>query len=431
MRLLYLAAGAGRMFCGSCLRDGALAAALTRQGHDVLFVPLYTPLRIEAESVAVPEVFYGGVNVYLQQKSALFRRTPRWLDWIFDRARLLRFVSRFSHLTAARELAGLTISVLRGEQGAQRKELDRLLAWLEQQPRPDAVVLSNTLLSGLTRSLKGRLGAPVLSMLSGEDLFIEEFPDPWRSQAREALRGAAAGCDGFIGFNRYYAGFMAGFLGQSPDRFHVIPLGIDIRDFPSEPQRPPRPDVFTIGFLARVCPQKGLRELVEAFHRLKQKSPTQRCRLRVAGFLGGEYSGYMDQILGDVRRWGLSGDFEWAGELDRQQKIRFLSTVSCFSIPAIQPDSKGQPVAEALAAGTPVVLSRLGCFPEWVEATGGGVLCEPRDPAALAEALAGLMADPAKQRQLGESGRAAILARFTVETMAEALVRELLSIKGK
>src|SRR5881394_1663230 len=85
VKICILAAGAGGMYCGSCMRDNALAAALKRLGHDVTLIPLYTPLKTDAPSVSGKRVFFGGVNIYLQHASKLFRRTPRFLDWVFDR----------------------------------------------------------------------------------------------------------------------------------------------------------------------------------------------------------------------------------------------------------------------------------------------------------------------------------------------------------
>ena len=85
MRLAYIAAGAGGMYCGSCIHDNTLAAALMRRGVDVALIPTYTPLRTDEESVSLDRVFYGGINVFLQEKLGFFRHTPRFVDWLFDR----------------------------------------------------------------------------------------------------------------------------------------------------------------------------------------------------------------------------------------------------------------------------------------------------------------------------------------------------------
>ena len=91
MRILQLTPGTGSFYCGTCLRDNALVTELRRLGHDALMAPLYLPPTLD-ETAASPEapLFYGGVNVYLQQISPLFRRTPRGLDRVFDSPVLLR-----------------------------------------------------------------------------------------------------------------------------------------------------------------------------------------------------------------------------------------------------------------------------------------------------------------------------------------------------
>ena len=81
MRIVYVTAGAGGMYCGACLHDNTLAAALIKAGADVLLVPTYTPLRTDEEDVSQGRVFFGGVNVYLQQKLPLFRRRLELFAW--------------------------------------------------------------------------------------------------------------------------------------------------------------------------------------------------------------------------------------------------------------------------------------------------------------------------------------------------------------
>src|ERR1041384_8162675 len=84
MRILYITAGAAQMYCGSCLRDNALATELLARGHDVLLVPLSTPTLTDEPNVSRGRVFFGGISVYLEQRSALFRHTPRLLDRLWD-----------------------------------------------------------------------------------------------------------------------------------------------------------------------------------------------------------------------------------------------------------------------------------------------------------------------------------------------------------
>ena len=133
MRITYIAAGAAGSYCGACARDVALCRGLIARGHDVLLVPLYTPLRSDLPMPRVERVFYGGINAWLQDRSGLFRKTPRFVDWIFDRPWLLNLVARAAIETRPEELGAMTVSVLRGAEGPQRKELEKLVAFLEEK----------------------------------------------------------------------------------------------------------------------------------------------------------------------------------------------------------------------------------------------------------------------------------------------------------
>src|SRR5918993_994439 len=135
--------GAGGMYCGSCLRDNALAGALIRAGHRVTLVPMYTPLRTEDGSVAIANVYYGGVNVYLQHVSKIFRYTPRPLHWLLDRPGLLKLAGRLGTSTSPAQLGPLTLSVLAGEAGPAVQELRRLVDFLKADVRPQIVSLPN------------------------------------------------------------------------------------------------------------------------------------------------------------------------------------------------------------------------------------------------------------------------------------------------
>ena len=79
MTIVQLTPGAGAMYCGNCFRDNALVAGLRRAGHDVTMLPLYLPLTLdEADQSADTPIFFGGISVYLEQKSALFRSARPW-----------------------------------------------------------------------------------------------------------------------------------------------------------------------------------------------------------------------------------------------------------------------------------------------------------------------------------------------------------------
>jgi len=421
MRIAYITAGAAGMYCGSCLHDNTLVTALVRQGHDALLIPTYTPLRTDEPNVSVKRVFMGGINVYLQQKLALFRHTPWVLDRLLDARGLLRLASRFAAKTQADQLGELTISVLKGEHGHQRKEVAKLTRWLAGDVRPEVVNLTNVLLSGLVHEVKARLGVPVLATLQGDDIFLEALPEAYRRQALGLIRDHCREMDGFIATSAYYADFMAEYLAIPRVRVHVVYPGLNLAGHGGpRPSRNGPP--YTIGYFARICPEKGLHLLAEAFRILRQTPATPPCRLRVSGWLGVNDRAYFADIQHRLRQSGLADDFEHVESPDHASKVRFLQSLDVLSVPTTYREPKGLYVLEALANGVPVVQPRHGSFPELVERTAGGLLVEPGDPNGLAAGLRRLLEDTAHRDELGRKGKQAVHEHFNAEVMARETV---------
>ena len=149
MNILSITAGAAGMYCGSCLRDNALAIELLRRGHQVTLLPLYTPTNPDETNVSYNRVLFGGISIYLQQYAPLFRKTPRAVDWLLDRQWLLKLAGSYGADTPPEQLAGLTLSLLQGEEGPAVKELRRLLDFLREQARPQIVTLPNLMFIGV------------------------------------------------------------------------------------------------------------------------------------------------------------------------------------------------------------------------------------------------------------------------------------------
>jgi glycosyltransferase involved in cell wall biosynthesis len=418
MKIVYLAAGAADMYCGSCLHDNTLAAALLAAGEDVLLVPAYTRLRTDEESVSQRRVLFGGLNVYLQQKSALFRHTPWLVDRLLDAPALIGWLAKRSVSVHAEDLGALTVSMLHGEEGNQRKEVEKLVHWLAEDARPDVVHLSNSMLVGMAREIRRRLKVPVVCSLSGEDIFLEKLPPPFYEQAREALRERAAEITAFVSMNRYFADFMADYLAVDRRRIHVIPHGLNLEGHGAR-RRDPSAQETVVGYFARITPDKGLHLLAEAFKLLCDDTELPPLRLRAAGYLGASDRRYLSDVQARLEQWGLLDRFEFAGELDRASKIAFLQSLDIMSVPTVYRESKGLSILEALANAVPVVVPAHGTFPELIEDTQGGRLHAPDDPRALAAALKEMILDPRAAAEHGRLGQEAIRARYTAPQMAE------------
>ncbi len=418
MRIVYLGAGAGGMYCGSCLHDNTLVAALIAAGEDAMLVPTYTPIRTDEVSVSQRRIFFGGINVYLQQKIPLFRFTPTFLDRPWDSPKLINWLARRASTTDAHSLGALTLSMLRGEHGHQRKELSKLIHWLSDEVRPDIVHLSNVLLMGMAHQIRDALNIPVVAGLSGEDIFLEKLPEPYRTQSRDEMRRRARDVAAYVAMNHYYANYMRDYLQLDPSVVHVVPAGLDLTGHATGP-RTARKAGRVIGYLARICHDKGLHQLIDAFAILAADPTLSDVQLRVAGYLGPSDQPYFEAQQRRIAQLGLTDRFEYIGEPDRKQKINFLQSLDVMSLPTVYRESKGLSVIEAMANAVPVVLPEHGAFAELIEDTGGGLLCEPNSPSSLAHALKQLLTDSRQAEQLGRAGQAAVQARHGADVMAQ------------
>jgi glycosyltransferase involved in cell wall biosynthesis len=444
MRILSLTAGAASMYCGSCLRDNAMATELIARGHDVTLLPVYTPTLTDEPNVSGGRVFFGGVSVYLQQHFAFFRRSPRWLDALWDSARFIRFVSRRSIQTDGKFLGGMTVSMLKGEHGLQRKELDKLIDWLKTQPVPDVVILPFALLIGLAKPIRQALGAKIVCTLQGEDLFLEQLVEPWKSEAKDLIRDQIVEVDLFTPTSDYYRRFTVDYLGVPLHKQRTVALGLNFKDFdyltPFVPHREPRelspqwPEPqrgpFTVAFLGRIAPEKGLDRLAEAYVLLRKQWGLPPSRLEAAGWMGADQKPYLEKVQARLRKAGLEAEFTYRGELDRLDKVRFLARADVFSMPAPYKEPKGFTILEAMAAGVPVVQPAHGAFTEMVEKTGGGVLVKADDAHALAEGIWQLFQDRRRRAALGRHGAGEVRAQYSVKhsvEQLEAVLREVTS----
>ncbi len=431
MKIAQLTPGSGdNFYCENCLRDVNLVKAMRDQGHEVLMIPMYLPVSSEdTETVSNAPIFFGGINVYLQQKMDFFRKTPRWFDSILDSRWLLDLVGKKSGMTSARLLGEMTVSMLRGEDGRQVKELDRLVDWMVQSDnRPDIVCISNILLAGLAGPIRERLKVPVVCLLQDEDGFLDGLEATYSSEAWQIVAEKSQDIDAFISVSRYYADVMQKRLLVEDEKIHVVHTGISMDGFESLRVNP---EVPTIGYLSRMCPERGLDTLVDAFIMLKKNEKFADAKLRVAG---GKISGDESFIRGLKRKLSSAGvmdDVEFLEGFQRQARISFLRGLSVLSVPEKNPIAYGLYVLEALAAGVPVVEPVGGVFDELSTETGGCVLYEPNDAATLCESLSSLLLDSERLRQLGTDGRDAVIEKFDVHRTAAGMVRIFDGAVGK
>jgi glycosyltransferase involved in cell wall biosynthesis len=426
MKIVHITAGAGGRLCGSCLHDNALVQGLRVRGRDAILVPAYVPTTTDEDNVAIDRIVMGGVNVWLEEHVPLFRKLPRFLDGtlgrLLDSRWLLAWLSSRTGSTRPADLGPLTASTLLGEQGHQRKEVEKLAAWLAAEMKPDVVHLSNALLVGLARRVKQATGARIVCSLSGEDIFIEQIPAPHYDRIRGLLRERAADVDQFVALNQSFARFMAGYLDVPEENITVIPHGLDRKGFPStapdlSARRRSRSGRLVVGFLARACPEKGLEQLVRSLPLLARDRDVE---VLAAGAEVDSEHGYRARCLSVAQELGVSERFRWLGQVDRPGKLRLLESIDVFVMPTLFPEAKGIPVIEAMAAGVPIVAPAHGTFPELLDDERAGLLHAPGDPADLARVIGRLLDDVELALRCGRHGHQLSLARHTADQMAAA-----------
>lgn len=416
MRMILLTPGSGdNFYCENCLRDLTLTKALIRAGHEITMVPMYLPIKMdETVSAASSPLFMGGINVYLQQKFPLFRKTPRWLDAWFDHPKLLRRIGKYAGMTSARELGKTTLSMLQGEHGKQQKEIARLTDWLaEQDPRPELVIVSNILLAGLVDALKEKLHIPVVCLLQDEEDFLDTLPEPFREQSWQLVRQKARSFDLFIAVSDYYRGEILKRLADVAAAVEILPVGIDPAVFSPAPQLP---EIPTLGYLSRMCYDHGLDILITAVHLLAGDKRLANLQLRITGGSTSADAGFLKQMRQRIETLGLSERVEFIEEFhDPALRARFLRSLSLMVLPSRKPLAYGLFAIESLAAGVPFVTPDLGVFNELANNTRAGILYNPNNPVKLAETLGPLLLAPHLIQQMGRQGAAAVNDRYAID----------------
>ena len=309
--------------------------------------------------------------------------------------------------------------MLEGEQGLLRKEFEKLEEWIREEPLPDVITLPNSLLISLAAPLKRAFRRPVCCTLQGEELFLDALLPPYREQALAMIRKQIGTVDRFLAVSDYCAEFMAGYLEIPRSRISVVPLGITLDGYV---RRQPDPSSFTVGYFARVAPEKGLHVLTDAYVRFRRRTGSARVQLEAAGTMAPPAQAYLAEATRVVTNAGLGSEFSYRGSVDRAGKLAFLRGLDVLSVPATYDEPKGMSLLESMASGVPVVQPRRGAFTEIVERTGGGLLVEPDDPETLADGLYALWSNRTLRNSLADRAFDGVRAHYSIAHAASRLL---------
>jgi glycosyltransferase involved in cell wall biosynthesis len=419
MNIVFIIPGSGGSFyCGNCLRDSKLFEAIRGQGHNALKIPMYLPLFSHEENYNDTPVFYGAISIYLKQQFPLFRHAPQWLDNMLNSRPMLKFAASMANSTRAAGLEEMTISMLMGEHGKQKHELEKLSDWLKTHIKPDVVHISNALLLGLAHKLRENLKVPVVCSLQDEDVWVDNMHPEMAQKVWQLMREKSVDVDMFIPVSHYYTSFMKERLQLPVDKMATLHLGIDPADYHyvNASQKP-----RNIGFMSRLCRENGLDILVDAFILLKKEKDTKDIRLLLTGGYTGDDTRFIREQKKKLKQAGLAGCVEFVHDFEQQARSDFFNRIMLMSVPVRNGEAFGIYLTENMAAGIPVVQPALGAFPEIIESSGGGITYARNTPEELAHALLGLMEDKGKLERLSAQARLSMEQQFNIHGLAKEM----------
>ena len=410
------------MYCGSCMHDNAVAKSLRELEVDCVLQPIYTPIQTDTDSIAQPQVFFGGIHIYLLQQFPWLRFVPFPLRHLLDWPPLIRLATRRASSTDAAKLGQLAISMLKGTSGRQAEEVERFTQWLDETQHPEAVVFSNLLIGGSIPQIRRRLpNTQVIVLLQGDDIFLDHLPEAPREKVIQLCSNLVSHVDQFIVNSQFYAEKMSRLLSIPEQKLTVMPLSIDPTAFHLRDSSATDAKTLRIGYLARIAPEKGLHRLVDSFIDIAQQPGFQSVTLEIAGWLGEANQAYFDSIVKRIDAANLGKRFTYHGSVSLEEKSFFLQQIDLLCVPTEYEDPKGLFALEAMASGVPVVLPEHGAFPELIESTGGGILVPPNDSHALTTTMKSLLQNSDQRSQLGLAGYESVHAKHSIRATAEAL----------
>jgi glycosyltransferase involved in cell wall biosynthesis len=421
MKIAHIIPGSGGSFyCGNCLRDSKYVTALKKLGHKVIKVPMYLPLFDDAHDLNDVPVFYGAVNLYLKQNYSLFRHMPAFIEHALDSKSVLHLAAQKAGSTRAKGLEEMTLSMLLGEEGSQKAELERMVDWLAEVGKPDIVHISNALLLGLARSIKERMNIPVVCSLQDEDVWVDVMSEKYRHEVWNLMSERGEIIDAFISVSDYYATEIRKKMKIRDSQMHTVHIGVDTSDYAPKKIEQKEP---VIGFLSRTCDENGLEILVDAFILLKQNPEYDAVSLKITGGNTADDLLFIKEQKRKIEKAGLEKKVFWVDEFEGEERHLFFDSVSILSVPVLNGEAFGLYQLEAMASGIPMVQPSLGAFPEVIDITGGGLTYTPNDAETLSKALGSIILDTEKLQKLSAAGLTGVEAHFDIHIQAQKMVK--------
>jgi len=420
MNIVQIIPGSGGSFyCGNCMRDSKFVDALRKEGHQVVKVPMYLPLFSDEHDLGDVPVFYGAISIYLKQLFPIFRKAPQWFDNLLNSKPMLKLAASMAGSTNATGLDEMTISMLLGEEGKQKEELERMVDWIAEHLQPDVVHISNALLLGLARRIREKIGVPVICSLQDEDVWVDVMKPQSRDLVWKLMHEKSADVDAFIAVSHYYGHVMKERMKIPDEKIFPIYLGVDPDEYEYIPSTKKE---RTIGYISRMCPENGFDIVVDAFILLKKKPEYSDVRLIVTGGSTAADTKYIKMLKRRIDRAGLHNEVEFHDEFEGSHRIGFFRKVAIGSVPVRNGEAFGMYLPELMASGIPIIQPALGAFPEIVQVSGGGLVYAPNTPEVLCTTWEKVLSDSENLATLSQKARKGVETRFNIYDHAREII---------
>lgn len=420
MNIIQIIPGSGGSFyCGNCLRDSKYFNALRAEGHQVTKIPMYLPLFADEHDIAEIPIFYGAISLYLKQVYPIFRKAPKWVDKLLNSKPMMKMAASMAGSTRAKGLEDMTLSMLLGEQGQQKEELDQMVNWINEHCKPDIIHISNALLLGLAKRLKEKIGVPVLCSLQDEDVWIDPMQPQFQRKIWDLMHERSNDVDVLVSVSHFFSGVMKQKMNLPDEKVRVIHLGVDVNDYkyisPKEKER-------NVGYISRMCHKDGFDIVVDAFIELKKKPGFDDVKLIATGGSTGDDAKFLKEQKQKLKENNLLGKFEIHPDFEGKEVNDFFKKVVIVSVPVRIGEAFGMYLLESMSSGVPVVQPALGAFPEIIEKSGGGVTYSPNTPKNLSETWADLLSNPEKLEKLSRDGYEGTKKYFNIHNHAAEII---------
>ena len=410
----------GSFYCGNCLRDSKFVEGMRKSDHTVVKLPMYLPLFSDEHDLdrEIP-VFYGAISIYLKQMFPIFRKAPAWIDNMLNSGIMLKIASGFAGSTNAKGLEEMTVSMLLGEEGQQKEELERMIDWIADNCDPDIIHLSNALLLGLAHRLKEKMNIPVICSLQDEDVWVDVMEPGFRDKVWKLMSTRGNDVAAFVSVSDFYAKEMKQKMDLPEERIKTVHIGVYPEDYtymsPGEKDR-------NIGYVSRLNEENGLAVLVDAFIELKKNKGFEDVKLILTGGSTGDDKKFLKRINRKIKFAGLKNYVEIHPEFEDDGLQDYFKKVSVISVPVLNGEAFGIYLLESMASGIPVIQPAAGAFPEIINTAGGGKLFEPKNSSDLAKSLMELLSDPKEHERLSKAGREGVEKHFHIDNQVKKMI---------